>query len=103
MSHSRKGFGEQTKEKITPDSQKSTTQKASETVTGAVDKGVAAVQPEGDKSFTQSAGDSTRGTGDSAQSGGKTYLESAQETAGNLANSASETLSNAADSLKKQT
>lgn len=41
----RKDLGEQAKEKITPDSQKSTLDKASESVTGAGDKLASAVQP----------------------------------------------------------
>lgn len=42
---SRKGLGEQAKEKVTPDSQKSTLDKATESVTGLGDKAASAVQP----------------------------------------------------------
>ncbi len=41
----RKGLGEQVGEKVTPDSSKSTTQKASENITGLGDKVASAVQP----------------------------------------------------------
>ncbi|KAL3422343.1 hypothetical protein PVAG01_06499 [Phlyctema vagabunda] len=98
----RKGLGEQTKEKVTPDSQKSYTQQASENITGAADKVAGAAQPEGDKSVTQKAGDATRGNADSAQNNGKGYVESAKDTAANLANAASDTLNNAAESLNKK-
>lgn len=64
----RKGMGEQAQEKLTPDSQKSTLDKASETATGLSDKAAAAVQPSDSKSTTQKAGDSLRGGSDDAQS-----------------------------------
>jgi hypothetical protein len=43
--HRRKGLGEQASEKLTPDSQKSTLDKATEGVTGLGDRAAAAVQP----------------------------------------------------------
>jgi hypothetical protein len=43
--HSRKGFGEQVQEKVTPQSEKSTGDKISETATGAYDQVAGAVQP----------------------------------------------------------
>ena len=43
--HSRKGLGDQVQEKVTPDSQKSTLDKASETASGAYDRAASAVQP----------------------------------------------------------
>lgn len=48
---------------------------------------------EGDKSATQKLSDATGSGANDAESQGKTYLESAQETAGNVASSASETIS----------
>ncbi len=45
ISSRRKGFGEQAKEKVTPDSQKTYAQKASETATGVVDNVAATIQP----------------------------------------------------------
>ncbi|RDW92306.1 chaperone shock protein Hsp12-like protein [Coleophoma crateriformis] len=97
----RKGLGDQVSEKVTPDSQKTYTQKASETVTGLGDKVAGAVQPEGEKSATQKMGDATRSGGDDAQAQGQGILASAQQTVGDAANYAAGTLQNAADSLKK--
>ncbi|KNG50183.1 chaperone heat shock protein hsp12 [Stemphylium lycopersici] len=76
----RKGLGEQASEKITPDSQKSTTQKASESLTGAGDRVAGAVQPEGQKSTGQKVGDATRSGGDDASNQGKGIMESTQDT-----------------------
>ncbi|KAF2447280.1 chaperone/heat shock protein-like protein Hsp12 [Karstenula rhodostoma CBS 690.94] len=89
----RKGLGEQAKEKVTPDSQKSTLDKASESVSGLGDKAASSVQPEGDKSVTQKAGDATRSGGDSAQNEGKGVLANAQETLGNAAQSVQDAVS----------
>ncbi|RDW79923.1 chaperone shock protein-like protein Hsp12 [Coleophoma cylindrospora] len=99
----RKGLGDQVSEKVTPDSQKTYAQKASETITGLGDKVAGTIQPEGDKSTTQKMGDATRSGGDDAQAQGQGILASVQQTAGDLANYASETLQSAADALKKQT
>ena len=41
----RKGLGDQVQEKVTPDSQKSTLDKASENASGAYDKAASALQP----------------------------------------------------------
>ncbi|KAK3215025.1 hypothetical protein GRF29_19g1976684, partial [Pseudopithomyces chartarum] len=89
----RKGLGDQVQEKVTPDSQKSTLDKASETASGAYDRAASAVQPEGDKSTTQKLGDATRGGSDNASNQGKGVLASAQDTIGNAAQSVQDTLS----------
>ncbi|KAI8934926.1 hypothetical protein NX059_008595 [Plenodomus lindquistii] len=89
----RKGLGEQASEKITPDSQKSTTQKASENVSGLGDKVAGSVQPEGNKSATQKAGDATRSGGDSAQDQGKGVLGSVQDGLSSAGQTVSDTLS----------
>jgi hypothetical protein len=125
----RKGLGEQAGEKrklfcphlfpdtvvltasVTPDSSKSTTQKASENVSGLGDKAASAVQPgtshpltqpspsvtdtsiEGNKSATQKVGDSARSGGDSAQNQGSSVLGSAQETLQNAGQSISDAVS----------
>ncbi|KAF1977660.1 chaperone/heat shock protein-like protein Hsp12 [Bimuria novae-zelandiae CBS 107.79] len=89
----RKGLGEQAKEKVTPDSQKSTLDKASESVSGVADRAASAVQPEGNKSATQKAGDATRGGSDNAENQGKGILGSAQESLGNAAQSVQDTVS----------
>ncbi|KAF2177203.1 hypothetical protein K469DRAFT_379398 [Zopfia rhizophila CBS 207.26] len=89
----RKGLGDQAKEKVTPDSQKSTLDQAKEGATGIYDRAAGAVQPEGDKSTSQKLGDSTRSGTDDASNQGKGVLASAQETLGNAAQSVSDTLS----------
>ncbi|KAF2131184.1 hypothetical protein P153DRAFT_287507 [Dothidotthia symphoricarpi CBS 119687] len=91
----RKGLGEQAQEKITPDSQKSTMDKAGESLSGAGDRVASAVQPEGQKSTSQKVGDTTRSGTDDASKEGKGMLASAQEGLGNAANSVSDTLSGA--------
>ncbi|CAG5156582.1 uncharacterized protein ALTATR162_LOCUS4379 [Alternaria atra] len=89
----RKGLGEQASEKITPDSQKSTTQKASEGLSGAGDRIAGAVQPEGQKSTGQKLGDATRSGGDNASNQGEGVLKQAQDTLSNAGQSISDTLS----------
>lgn len=89
----RKGVLDQAQEKITPDSQKSTLDKASESVSGAYDRAAGAVQPDDTKSTTQKASDSIRGGSDDASQQSKGVLQSAQETIGNAAQSLSDTLS----------
>ena len=113
----RKGLGEQVGEKITPQSQKSNTDVASEKLTGLGDKAASALQPgkstktllqrvsvqhtnvpspaDSEKSTTQKLGDSTRGNADSAQKDGASYVDQAKDTLASAANVASETLINA--------
>jgi len=93
----RKDFTEQVSDKITPDSQKSFTEKASENVSGTYDKAASSLQPESEKSTTQELGDSTRSGADDAQNDGKTYLESAQQTASDVTNVAADKVKAAAD------
>ncbi|KAF7898533.1 hypothetical protein EAF00_004979 [Botryotinia globosa] len=95
----RKGVGEQVSEKVTPDSQKSTTTKIGENISGGVDKAAGAAQPSDSKSTTQELSDKTRSGADDAQSEGKGILGSVTDTAGDAANTVSDTLSNAASSL----
>ena len=99
----RKGLGEQVGEKVTPQSQKSNTQVAKESVTGAADKAASAVQPDSEKSTTQKLGDSTRGGADSAQKDGSTYVGQAKDTLANAADQASKTLNNAAEAVVGKT
>lgn len=56
--------------------------------------------PESEKSTTQKMSDSTRGNADSAQKDAKTWTQSAQDTASGLAQSASDTLNQAGKSGK---
>ncbi|MCJ1360092.1 MAG: hypothetical protein MMC33_010095 [Icmadophila ericetorum] len=88
----RKGVGEQVQEKVTPDSQKSTFDKATESVTGVGDKVAASIQPGDSKSTSQKLTDTTRGGADDAQDSGKTYMQSAQEMASSAAQTVSDTL-----------
>ncbi|KAF2659462.1 hypothetical protein K491DRAFT_689332 [Lophiostoma macrostomum CBS 122681] len=89
----RKGLGDQAKEKVTPDSQKSTLDQAKEGASGAYDRAAGAVQPDSDKSATQKLGDSTRSGSDEASNQGQGILASAQETIGNAAQSIQDTVS----------
>ncbi|KAI5793905.1 putative chaperone/heat shock protein Hsp12 [Peziza echinospora] len=66
----RKDFSTQAKEKITPDSSKSTLDKAGEGITNTADKVAGAVQGDASKSNTQSAFDKTRREKDNAVHGG---------------------------------
>ncbi|CAI6255592.1 unnamed protein product [Periconia digitata] len=88
----RKGLGDQVKEKATPDSQKSTLDKATESLTGAGDRAASAVQPNSDKSATQKLGDSTRSGTDNASNQGQGILQGAQDTLSNAGQSISDTL-----------
>ncbi|MCJ1374317.1 hypothetical protein MMC20_005549 [Loxospora ochrophaea] len=95
----RKGVTDQVEEKVTPDSQKSYLDQASETVSGLGDKAAGAVQPGDSKSTTQKLSDSTRSGADDAQNTSGSYLDSAKDSASGLASSASDTLSGAADKV----
>jgi len=95
----RKGLGEQIGEKVTPQSQKSNTQVASEKASGLGDQIAGTFQPSDNKSATQKLGDSTRSN---ANEGGS-YLDSAKDTVSGAASSASDTLSGAADSVTGKT
>ena len=96
----RKGLGEQAQEKLTPQSQKSTTDKATENVSGIGDKIAGSVQPEGNKSATQKLGDSTRSGGDSAQKEGGGLLDSASQGLSNAGQSISDTFNSATGQKK---
>ncbi|PQE07208.1 chaperone heat shock hsp12 protein [Rutstroemia sp. NJR-2017a BVV2] len=86
-------------DKLTPDSQKSTLEQASDKTSGLADKAAGAVQPSDSKSTTQKASDSVQGTTDDAQKQGQGVLGSVSDAAGNAANTVSDTLSNTANSL----
>ncbi|KAI9809271.1 MAG: hypothetical protein M1825_002562 [Sarcosagium campestre] len=107
----RKGVSDQLKEKATPDSQKSTTTKISESTTSALDKGVAAVQPgesppgatcfhDDSKSGGQQVSDTFRGNADKTQNEAKSWTGSAQDAASNVLSGAQNTLNQAADYVK---
>ena len=96
----RKGLGDQAAEKLTPDSQKSTGQKASENVTGLGDKVASAVQPEGQKSTGQKVGDSVRSGGDNAQNQGSGILDQAQQGLSNAGQAVTDTFNQATGQKK---
>ncbi|KAL2042702.1 hypothetical protein N7G274_004461 [Stereocaulon virgatum] len=73
----RKDFTDKAQEKLTPESQKSTLDKAKEGVTNAGDSVAGAVQPEGDKSVTQTLSDSI-----STNPGEESYVDSAKKAVG---------------------
>lgn len=89
----RKDFSQQAKEKVTPDSQKSTFEQTKEGVTGLGDRATSAIQPEGDKSATQKVGDSVRGTSDDASNQSKGLLDSASEGLSSATQSIQDTFS----------
>ncbi|OAL49908.1 hypothetical protein IQ07DRAFT_567372 [Pyrenochaeta sp. DS3sAY3a] len=96
----RKGLGEQAQEKITPDSQKSTLDKASESLTGAGDRIAGTVQPEGQKSTGQKLGDATRSGSDNATEQGQGVLGSVQDTLSSAGQSVSDTFNQATGNKK---
>jgi hypothetical protein len=65
----RKDFTTKAKEEATPDSSKSTQQKAKETVTDTTDRAARGVKPDEQKSGTQAAFDKTQRTHDDQQGG----------------------------------
>jgi hypothetical protein len=89
----RKDLGDQAKEKITPDSQKSTLDQAKEQASGLYDRAAGSVQPSDQKSGTQKVGDSLRSGTDDASNQSKGFVQSAQDTASSAAQSVGDTLS----------
>ncbi|KAI9788864.1 MAG: hypothetical protein M1816_006528 [Peltula sp. TS41687] len=99
----RKDVTDQVKDKVTPDSSKSTTEKLSDNVSGATDKVTGALQPESEKSTTQKLSDSTRGSADSAQNKGGSAVDSVKDTVSNLAQGASDKAQQAANAVTGNT
>jgi hypothetical protein len=85
-------LGEQAQEKIQPDSTKSTTQQASENVTGLGDKVLGSIQPQGDKSATQKLGDTTRSGADEGQNQGAGLLGGVTDTVSGVAQTGVDTV-----------
>jgi polyhydroxyalkanoate synthesis regulator phasin len=75
----RKDFSTKINESVTPESQKSTYDKAKEVVTDTYDKAAGKVAPEESKSFSQRLGDSVQRGHDDAKANTKTWGESANE------------------------
>ncbi|KAH3676155.1 hypothetical protein WICMUC_002177 [Wickerhamomyces mucosus] len=74
----RKNLSDKLQEGVTPESQKSTFDKAKESVTDSVDKVQGQLQPEENKSASQGVSDAIQKGHDDASSG-KSFSESAQE------------------------
>ncbi|EMD96136.1 hypothetical protein COCC4DRAFT_184352 [Bipolaris maydis ATCC 48331] len=89
----RKGLGEQASEKLQPDSTKSNTEKASESLSGAGDRLAGSVQPEGQKSAGQKLGDMTRSGHDDASNKSSGVMQQAQEGLSNAGQAISDTFS----------
>jgi len=92
----RKPFGDQVTDKITPESQKPTTQKMGDTASGAYDRTAGAVQPESQKSATQGAADTLRSGSDDASKRSKGMAETATDTVGSATQGVKDTLGSAA-------
>ncbi|CAH2352732.1 12 kDa heat shock protein [[Candida] railenensis] len=90
----RKNVSDKVAEKITPDSEKTTFEKASEAATGAADKVASSITPDNQKSFTQSVSDNIQSGHDDA----KTAVNKDQQT---LAETASEYLETAKEEVTK--
>ncbi|KAH0543200.1 hypothetical protein FGG08_002461 [Glutinoglossum americanum] len=93
----RKSATDQIQEKVTPDSQKSTFSKVSESISGTADNFASSVQPKDTKSTGQKITDSTRSTAESAQKNGSGWTQSVKNTAGDASQTASEKLGQAAN------
>ncbi|KAH8597804.1 hypothetical protein B0O99DRAFT_670295 [Bisporella sp. PMI_857] len=93
----REGLGDQVGEKVTPQSQKSYNQVASENIFGIVDKVASTTQLSDSKLTTQMIGDSTRSSADDAQG---TYLDSAKEITSGVGQTVQDALDAAKDSTK---
>ncbi|KZP34623.1 hypothetical protein FIBSPDRAFT_1035617 [Athelia psychrophila] len=59
--NARQGFGDKASAALKPDSQKSTTEQAGDSIKGNLDSAASTFQPQGDKSSSQKAGDTLSG------------------------------------------
>ncbi|OAG33985.1 hypothetical protein AYO21_11865 [Fonsecaea monophora] len=97
----RKPLTDQAQEKLTPDSQKSTLDKAKESATGTADDIAGMVQPGDSKSTTQKLADETSAKSSSAQDTLAGATKNIQETASTLGQQASSTAGAAQESGKE--
>ncbi|KAL9602039.1 MAG: hypothetical protein Q9219_002148, partial [cf. Caloplaca sp. 3 TL-2023] len=88
----RKGLGDQAQEKLTPDSQKSTTEQGTEKVTSLTDKAAGSLQPGDSKSTTQELGDKSRSGFDTTQNTAKSYADQASNAASDATSKISENM-----------
>ncbi|KAK5115034.1 hypothetical protein LTR62_001731 [Meristemomyces frigidus] len=77
---------------LKPDSSKSTTEKAGDSIKSTADSVAGSVQPESEKSTGQKATDTVSGGSKDASTGGQSMMDSASETLGNAATSAQNAL-----------
>jgi len=98
----RKDISDQVEETITPDSQKSTLDKVTESVTSAGDRVAASLQPGDSKSTTQKLSDETRSTSDSAEDTGKTYLQQASDFVSGVLDTTQKSVNDLANSISGQ-
>ena len=75
-----------------PDSQKSMTEKAGDSIKSTADNVAGSAQPSGEKGVGQKASDAVSGTNNDASKQGQSVLDSASETLGNAAQSAQDAL-----------
>jgi hypothetical protein len=75
-----------------PDSQKSATEKAGDSIKSTADNIAGSAQPSGEKGVGQKATDAVSGTNNDASKQGQSVLDSASETVGNAAKSAQDAL-----------
>ncbi|MCJ1240066.1 hypothetical protein MMC14_008066 [Varicellaria rhodocarpa] len=81
----RKDVTDQVAQKVTPESQKSTLDKLSDTATSAGDKVVGAVQPNESKSTSQELADKGRSGADDTQATAQSYAGSIQSAVSDAA------------------
>ncbi|KAG0136033.1 heat shock protein 9/12-domain-containing protein [Tuber indicum] len=78
----RKDFSTQAREEITPDSSKSTLDRAKESVTGTADRAAGGLQSDHHKSNTQEAFDRTRREKDSQKDNSESLLDKTKHALG---------------------
>lgn len=78
--------------RLTPDSQKSTTEQGTEKLTSLGDKAAGALQPGDSKSTTQELGDKSRSGFDSTQDTAKSYANQASDAASDATSKISDNL-----------
>lgn len=93
----RKPFSDKVSETVTPDSQKSTLEKAKETVTDTADSFAAKTTPDSQKGFGQSVADHAKQGHDDAKSAVKTDEPTLAETAQEYVEAAKVQVANAAE------
>ena len=81
-----------TSNRMTPDSQKSTTEQGTEKLTSMGDKAAGSVQPSDSKSGTQGMADSLRSGADSAQDQGKSLTDQASGMASDVGNKVNQSM-----------